>query len=265
MNKAAGNQYLQFTVEIWTSDSNIFLSEKKDNVKICAADGFPFLDMNMSWSPKGDLKFGIFRKKGQQLKYSRKFSTHTPGTLCKILTGVLNRLSKLTSLNPELHSKGVDSVYPDHANALLKEGLVPSFCQTMGELWKYQDEKLDRDKENDPDTDKKENRNVYFRVAYSLYFITSVHGVMATQQIYAKDQKKIMINIQCHPERLMNISDFLSLQPNPHDGAYYSFRSSMISNFIPNKVGLATYHSSHGNCANLFCSSEGNTTINFII
>ena len=59
-------------------------------------DELPFLDMKMSWSPEGDLEFGVFKKKRHQLKYPRKEITHTPGTVCAILPGVINRLSKST-------------------------------------------------------------------------------------------------------------------------------------------------------------------------
>ena len=45
-NKAAGNQHLQFTVEIWTSDLNTPHSEKKDTSQTCMANRLPFLDMN---------------------------------------------------------------------------------------------------------------------------------------------------------------------------------------------------------------------------
>ena len=52
--------------------------------------------MKMGWSPEGDMQFGVYRKKGQQLKYVGKESAHTPGTLCEIPLGFLNRLAKLT-------------------------------------------------------------------------------------------------------------------------------------------------------------------------
>ena len=52
---AAGNQQLKLTYEILTNGSNIPTSKRKENVKTCADKGFPFLDMNMSWSPEGDL------------------------------------------------------------------------------------------------------------------------------------------------------------------------------------------------------------------
>ena len=88
----------------------------------------------MSWSPEGDLQFGMCRKRGQQLKYVGQESTHTPGTLRSIPSGVLNRLAKLTLRNPSFHSKAVDKIYPDHVNALRKAGLAPPIFPTMGDL-----------------------------------------------------------------------------------------------------------------------------------
>ena len=85
----------------------------------------------MSWYPEGELQFGLFSKKVQQLKYVGQESTHTPGTLHEISSGVLNRLAKLTSRNTFIHSEAVDKIYPDHANALPKAGLAPPMFPTM--------------------------------------------------------------------------------------------------------------------------------------
>ena len=79
-------------------------SSKKDKVKIVANDKFAFLYMKMSWSPEGDLQYGLFSKKGQQLKYVGKGITHTPSTLHAIPSGVLNRLAKLISCKPNFNS-----------------------------------------------------------------------------------------------------------------------------------------------------------------
>ena len=103
-------------------------------------------------------------------------STHTPGTLGAIPSGVLNRLAKLTSINTSIHSKEVDKIYPEHANALRKAGLVPPISPTMGYLWRKQDEKLDNEKEKE--VSKKKNINFYFCVAYARYFSTSIHRVI---------------------------------------------------------------------------------------
>ena len=110
--------------------------------------------------------------------YVGKESTHTPGTLRAIPSGVFNRLAKITSRKPSLNSEGVDKVYPDKANALFKAGLAPPDFPTMGYLWKTQDEKLEIENEKEPDVNKKKNRNVYFCVAYSRFFSTSIHRVI---------------------------------------------------------------------------------------
>ena len=119
---------------------------KKGIFQIVTNDELPFLDMKMSWSPEGDLQFSMFREKGQQLKYVRKYSTHTPGTLRAIPSGVLNRLAKIASQKPYIHSEGEDKIYPNHTNALRKTGLAPSNFVKMGDLWSKQDEKVDIEK-----------------------------------------------------------------------------------------------------------------------
>ena len=100
----------------------------------------------------------MFRKKVQQLKYVRKESIHTPGTLRVIPLGVPNRLAKLTSRKTSFNSEGVDKIYPDHANTLRKAGLSPPNFPTMGDFWSKQDERSYIEKE--PDVRKKKNRNV---------------------------------------------------------------------------------------------------------
>ena len=134
MNTAAGNQHLQFTAELWTKEDNSRTPVKEERVQIVTNNEFPFLDIKMSWSPKGDLQFEVFRKKGHKLKYAGKEITHTPSTLFAIPSRVLNRLAKLTSSKPLIHYEGVDKIYPDHANAFRKAGLAPTNFTTMGYL-----------------------------------------------------------------------------------------------------------------------------------
>ena len=88
------------------------------------------------------MQFGGFRKKEKQLKYVGKESTYTPITFRAISSGVLERLAKLTSRKPSIHSEGVDRIYPDHANALRKAVLAPTNLPTMGYLWSKKDEKM---------------------------------------------------------------------------------------------------------------------------
>ena len=110
------------------------------------------------------------------MKYVGKESTHTPGTLRAIRSGVFNRLAKLTSRKPSIRTAAVDSIYQAHSNALCKVGLAPSVFPTMGELWEKQDEKLEKNKEQDISV--KKNRNVFFVIAYSRYFSTAIHRVI---------------------------------------------------------------------------------------
>ena len=117
---------------MWKDGANPPTPDKEDRVQIVTKDEFPFLDVNMNWSLEGDLKFGVFRNKGQQLKYVGKDITHTPGTLRAIPSGVFSHLAKLTSRKPSIQAAAVDSICPAHANALRKVGLAPSVISTMG-------------------------------------------------------------------------------------------------------------------------------------
>ena len=99
---------------------------KNDKVQTIANEELPFLDMKMSLSPKRDAQFGLFQKKGHQLKCVNKGSTYTTGTLCAILSGVLNGLAKLTLRKPIFNSKRMDSVYSNHVNALHETSIVLS-------------------------------------------------------------------------------------------------------------------------------------------
>ena len=132
--------------------------------------------MKMNWSHEGDLQFGVFIKKGQQLQYVGKESTHTPGTLRAIPSGVLNRLAKLASRKPSIQAEAVNVIYPSHANDLRKAGLAPPVFPKMGNLWRKQDEKMEKGKNRDVSV--KKNINVYFFVAYSRYFSTEIHRVI---------------------------------------------------------------------------------------
>ena len=108
------NQHLQFTTEIWTNDTNLPLTAKEDKVQIVSKDKFPFLDMKIIWSPKGDLQLSVFRKNGEQLKYAGTGITHTTVTLRMIPEGVLTTVAKLNSQKTSFSSEGVENSYPDH-------------------------------------------------------------------------------------------------------------------------------------------------------
>ena len=84
VDKAGGNQHLQFTAEIWKPDENPPPPQaKEERVQTVTKYEFPFLDMKMKWTLEGELNFSVFRKSGQQLKYLGKESTqHTRYPMC---------------------------------------------------------------------------------------------------------------------------------------------------------------------------------------
>ena len=51
---------------------NLPTSEKNYRFQISAAEILPSLEINTSWYPERDMKFGIFRKEEYQLKYVKK-------------------------------------------------------------------------------------------------------------------------------------------------------------------------------------------------
>ena len=99
----------------------------------------------------------------------------------------------------------MDLIYPAHANALRKVGLVLSVFPAMGELLEKQDEKLEKNKERDVIV--KKNRNVYFCVAFSRYFSTAVHRVI--------DRLKMSFNltwlrVRIYYHRYNNLAELLN-------------------------------------------------------
>ena len=119
--------------------------------------------------------------------------------------GVLNRLNKLTSRKPSIYSEGVDEIYPDNVNALRKAGLVPPNFLTMEDLRRKQDVKVDMEKEQE--VSKKENINVYFCVAYSRYFSTSMHRVINRLK---KSFNLSWLRVQMSYHIFINLAELLS-------------------------------------------------------
>ena len=93
-------------------------------------------------------------KPNQKLKYLNADSTHLPSTFRAIPSGVLNRLSKLTSKIKLLGDVTIDTIYPHHAKALQTAGIAPKTFPTFKEIenlrnlkTKEEREKLKRERE----------------------------------------------------------------------------------------------------------------------
>eukprot|EP00957_Ditylum_brightwellii_P005580 427274-Ditylum_brightwellii.AAC.1 len=92
VNKNVGGGLLQITTEVWAPTAfqskfnMLHEGEMKDaldvkwlkHVKAISENQFPFLDMKMSWTEDGQLRFNVLNKKKQAIKYVEKGSTHRP-------------------------------------------------------------------------------------------------------------------------------------------------------------------------------------------
>ena len=71
-------------------------------------------------------------KANQELKYLNEGSAHTNATFRSIPSGVLRRLSVLTSVTPETENTPLNKLYPHHARALEGAGLpTPKIYPTL--------------------------------------------------------------------------------------------------------------------------------------
>ena len=100
VNEIAECECLQFTKEVWGIEDDKTIINK--TLTIISDEVFPYLDMEMFWNPRGELRFQIHLKPNQKLQYLNSDSTHLPSTLKAIPVGVLQRLSKLTFASKKL-------------------------------------------------------------------------------------------------------------------------------------------------------------------
>ena len=132
INKMTESTCLQFTAEVWGIEKD---PEVKNNrLEVVNEKVFPYLDMEMRWNEKEELRFQVHMKPNQKLKYLNNDSTHTQVTFKAILNGVLGRLNKLTSRTKELENVPIDKIYPHHAKALQIAGIAPKTFPTFREL-----------------------------------------------------------------------------------------------------------------------------------
>eukprot|EP00957_Ditylum_brightwellii_P142527 10859022-Ditylum_brightwellii.AAC.1 len=73
----------------------------------------------------GQLRFNVFNKKKQAIKYVEK--------------GVYTRLGRLTWKTPENAKVQIDKLYPLHVEALLTANLEPVEFPTVGKIWKREE------------------------------------------------------------------------------------------------------------------------------
>jgi hypothetical protein len=175
VNQVTGYDGLVFTVSIWRQDWNNEPAHPK--AEVVKSPIFPFLDMKMSWSEEGDLRFGVYLKPGQQLKYLNNVSSHPPHCFKAITKGVFGRLASLTSLTDESRYKSIKDLYPRHFEALNLAGLSPKYVPTLQEVLELNKGK-DKRKEEKQERDKQRNRSVYFCIGYSKIWKEPIHKLL---------------------------------------------------------------------------------------
>ena len=157
---------LQFTMEVWGKDDDpTILNEKLTYVDEAH---FPYLDMEMHWNDRGELKFQIYIKPNQKLKYLNSDSTHLPSTFRAIPKGVLERLCNLTSKSKQSERITIDKLYPLHCAALKTAGLAPKEFPTLLELRNFKKLRSTEEKEKEKsEKKKKQSRQTYFCIGVS--------------------------------------------------------------------------------------------------
>ena len=115
---------LQFTMSIWSPEEKKVYKYNKV-IEIYGKNSFPFLDLQLFWNTNNELKFKVYMKENQQLKYLNYDSTHTKCCMRAIPYGLFKRLAKLTSINKRNINKKINELYPNHTKALKVAGLTP--------------------------------------------------------------------------------------------------------------------------------------------
>lgn len=108
--------------------------------------------MEMYWNENAELKFQVYIKPNQVLKYLNNDSTYLPSVFKAIPSRVLERLGELTSKSKTLEKVRIDKMYPLHCQALKVAGLSPKEFPTFLEL--------ENSKCKEPQQKKREKRKI---------------------------------------------------------------------------------------------------------
>lgn len=159
VNDLCGDEDLKFTISIWKPGLNKII-KYNEVIEIYGKDYFLYLDLQFLWNKKEELKFKVYMKENQKLKYLNSDSTHSKHCIKAIPSGLFKRLANLTSTTRRKLDTTIDKLYPDHAKALKIAGLTPKKFPKFKELLM----KIKNDKENKKIKikNKRKNRNTYF-------------------------------------------------------------------------------------------------------
>ena len=114
VNELCETEDISFTAEIWQPSLTSTTIQVNDDITIVQGPCFPYLDMTISWNCRGELRFKVYTKPNQQLKYLNKGSCHTHHCFTAIPRGVFGRLARLTSKTRRNLKTPINELYPDH-------------------------------------------------------------------------------------------------------------------------------------------------------
>eukprot|EP00957_Ditylum_brightwellii_P146446 11150419-Ditylum_brightwellii.AAC.1 len=125
--------------------------------------------MKIGWDKKsGEMRFSVFWKPNQGLKYVNRASTYRPTTFKSTASGFFTRLARPTSNIATNGRAQINKLYPDHAKALFTADLaLPTDFPTFQELW--QDNEKQRNEPIKPKRSKQDQHLVYFVIGHSSF------------------------------------------------------------------------------------------------
>ena len=111
VNDILDSEKVKFTAEIWRPSDETKETVKLNNqVNVLKVKTYPFLDMAIFWGFNRKLKFKIYMKENQVLKYLNKGSCHTSKCFKAIPLGVLGSITRLTYQNKKILNSRKDSL-----------------------------------------------------------------------------------------------------------------------------------------------------------
>ena len=173
VNRIAGNDFVQFTAVVWGADRED--GSISEEVTVEKSDRFPYLDMELCWSPEGELIFGVHLKPNQALKYLNAESSHTASVFKAVPHGVIDRLAKLTTITDSNKDATIDEIYPHHATALKAAGLSPEKYPTIKSIQDSKQINAEARKRAKEKKRKNRNRSVFFCIGHSKGWESPIH------------------------------------------------------------------------------------------
>jgi len=132
-----GSSHLKFEMVVWANGRNVGPEYKR--VKVHNGDSFPYLDTKIWYSEEGRLKWGLYKKPNQVLKYLNGGSTHTNACKNAISKGVFDRAVRLTYLEEKDYDTPVNDLFEEQAKALevaqVAPNPYPTVYQVAQRLW----------------------------------------------------------------------------------------------------------------------------------